>query len=92
MRHKERIRSKKHAKACAFYLDSPLIKSFLKERKGEKENIPLLLSYVNVDKNSVVVNVQYKGFTVILHGCPFPLSPIPLKIMFSDIYRIRDQE
>ena len=43
MRHKELDQTQKYAKACAFYVDSLLIKSFMKEHKREKENIPLLL-------------------------------------------------
>ena len=64
----------------------------MKERKREKENIPLLLCYLNIGENFVVVNVQYKGFTVILHARPLSPVPYPLKKMLFDIYRIRDQE
>ena len=74
---RNRIRPKKHAKACDFYVDSLLIKSFMLERKTEKEIIPLLLCYHNMGENFVVVNVQYKGFTMILHGYPRLLPSIP---------------
>ena len=89
------MRCKKHTKACAFYVDSLLIKSFKKKRKREKENIPLLLCYLNMGENFVVINVQHKGFIVILHA--YSLSPVryPLSLdikMLWDIYRIRDQE
>ena len=57
---RKRIRPKKYAKACAFYVDSLLIKSFMKERKREKENIPLLLCYLNMAENFVVVMVEGK--------------------------------
>ena len=56
------------------YVDSLLIKSIMKERNREKENIPLLLWYLNMGENFVVINVQYKALIAILHMCP--LSPV----------------
>ena len=38
MLHNDRIRPKKHAKAYAFYVDSLLIKIFIKERKRGKKH------------------------------------------------------
>ena len=54
MRDKESNQTQKYAMPCAFYVDSLLIKSFMKECKREKENIPLLLCYLNMDENFVV--------------------------------------
>ena len=34
-------------------------------------------------ENIVVVNVQYKGFTVITHRCP--LSPVPYPLKNNDV-------
>ena len=63
---------------CAF-MWILLIKSVMKERKRGKENIPLLLWYLNMGENFVVVNVQLKAFLVILHRCPLSPVPCPLR-------------
>ena len=75
------------------YVDSLLIKSFMKERKRGKENIPLMLWYLNTGENFVVVNVQYKAFIVILRRYPLSNIPCPLKeMLLSNIYRDREIE
>ena len=59
----------------------------MKKRKREKENIPLLLWYLNTGENFVIVNVQYKNFIVILYRSPSSPVPSLLKETLSNIYQ-----
>ena len=75
------------------YTVSLLIESFMKERKREKENIPLFLCYLNTGENFIVINIQYKAFIVIFHRCPLSLVPYPLKknVAVPDLPRSEDR-